>query len=102
MEDHSFFTLSVHAGEDRSQHFGAASVPIYTASVFALPDADEGAAIHNYEKPGYFYGRLGNPTQDALEAAMTELEGGESALALASGMAAVSAAVFTLAGTGDH
>jgi methionine-gamma-lyase len=102
MEDSSFFTLSVHAGEDRSKHHGAASVPIYPASVYALPDADEGAAIHNYEKPGYFYGRLGNPTQDALEAAMTQLEGGETSLALASGMAAVSAAVFTLAGTGDH
>jgi methionine-gamma-lyase len=102
MDDHSFFTLSVHAGEDRDANFGALSVPIYPASVFAFSDADEGIAIHNYEKPGYFYGRLGNPTQTALENAMAELERGEGALALASGMAAVSAAAFTLVKSGDH
>jgi methionine-gamma-lyase len=102
MDEHSFFTLSVHAGEDRDANFGAVSVPIYPASVFALSDADEGIAIHNYEKPGYFYGRLGNPTQTALEKVMAELENGEDALAFASGMAAISAAAFTLASSGDH
>ena len=102
MKDDSFFTLSVHAGEDREANFGALSVPIYPASVFAFSDADEGVAIHNYEKPGYFYGRLGNPTVDALERAMAELERGEAALALASGMAAASAAAFTLVKAGDH
>ncbi len=102
MDDHSFFTLSVHAGEDRDANFGALSVPIYPASVFALPNADEGIAIHNYEKPGYFYGRLGNPTQSALEKAMAELENGDDAIALASGMAAISAAVLTVVRGGDH
>ena len=87
MNDDSFFTLSVHAGEDRSAHFGAVSVPIYPASVFAFEDADEGIAIHNYEKDGYFYGRLGNPTVDALERTVAELENGEAGLAFASGMA---------------
>jgi methionine-gamma-lyase len=102
MDEHSFFTQAVHAGEDHDANFGALSVPIYPASVFALREADDGIAIHNYEKPGYFYGRLGNPTQTALENAMAELERGEAALALASGMAAISAAAFTLAKTGDH
>ncbi len=102
MKERSFQTLSVHAGEDRTAHHGAISVPIYTASVFAFSDAEDGIAIHNYEKPGYFYGRLGNPTQDALEKAMAELEGGEDALAFASGMAAVAAAVLTFAKHGDH
>ncbi len=102
MDERSFFTLSVHADEDRTANHGAVSVPIYPASVFAFTDADEGIAIHNYEKPGYFYGRLGNPTVDALEKAMARLENGEDALAFASGMAAVSAAAFTLVGTGDH
>lgn len=102
MNDDSFFTLSVHAGEDRSSNFGALSIPIYPASVFAFSEADDGVAIHNFEKPGYFYGRFGNPTQAALENAMAEIEAGESALALASGMAAISAAVFTLAKSGDH
>src|SRR5687767_11627399 len=102
MNDKSFFTQSVHAGEDREANFGALSVPIYPASVFAFADADEGIAIHNYEKDGYFYGRLGNPTVDALERTVAELERGEDALAFASGMAAISAAAFTLVGSGDH
>ncbi len=102
MGEHSFFTKAVHAGEDRDANFGAVSVPIYPASVFAFSDADEGIAIHNYEKPGYFYGRLGNPTVEALEKTITELERGEDALAFASGMAAISAAAFTLVGSGDH
>lgn len=102
MSKRSVYTAAVHAGDDHNEHHGALSVPIYPASVFAFPDADEGAAIHNEEKPGYYYGRLGNPTQTALEAAMTELEGGEASLALASGMAAVSAAVLTVCRTGDH
>jgi methionine-gamma-lyase len=102
MSDESFFTLSVHAGEDRTQNHGAVSVPIYPASVYAFKDADEGAAIHNELKPGYYYGRLGNPTQAALEAAMAQLEKSQDALAFASGMAAVSAAVLSLAGSGDH
>ncbi|MDQ3711345.1 MAG: PLP-dependent aspartate aminotransferase family protein [Acidobacteriota bacterium] len=102
MQKKSFNTLTVHAGEDLTENFGAVSVPIYTASVFAFSDAEEGAAIHNYQKPGYFYGKLGNPTQDALEKAIAELENGESALAFASGMAAVSAAVLTIVKSGDH
>jgi methionine-gamma-lyase len=102
MDERSFFTQAVHAGEDREAHFGALSVPIYPASVFAFADADEGIAIHNYESPGYFYGRLGNPTVDALERTMAALEHGDDAIAFASGMAAISAAVFTLVGTGDH
>lgn len=102
MSDESFYTLAVHAGEDREANHGAVSVPIYPASVFAFSDADDGIAIHNYEKDGYFYGRLGNPTVDALEKTMAQLEGGEDALAFASGMAAVSAAAFTLVGSGDH
>ncbi len=102
MNENSFFTLAVHAGEDLAANHGAFSVPIYPASVFAFTDADEGIAIHNYEKPGYFYGRFGNPTQGSLEKAMAALEGGEDALAFASGMAAISASIFTFAKQGDH
>ncbi len=96
------FTKSVHAGDDHAAHYGALSVPIYPASVFAFSDAEDGAAIHNEEKEGYYYGRLGNPTQRAFEAVMVDLENGESALAFASGMAAISAAIFTLVKTGEH
>jgi methionine-gamma-lyase len=102
MSEKSFSTLAVHAGEDLTQNHGSVSVPIYNASVFAFSDADEGAAIHNYQKEGYFYGRLGNPTQIALEKAVTELEAGEDAYALASGMAAISAAILSNVKSGDH
>ncbi len=102
MDHKSFETLAVHAGEDRAQNYGAISAPIYSASVFAFTDADEGAAIHNHEKDGYFYGRLGNPTQSALEKTIAQLENGEDALAFASGMAAASAAILTLVKGGDH
>lgn len=102
MSKKSFETIAVHAGEDLTQNHGAVSVPVYNASVFAFPDADEGAAIHNYQKEGYFYGRLGNPTQTALEKAVAELEGGDDAYALASGMAAVSAAILSNVNSGDH
>ncbi len=102
MNKNSFETLAVHAGEDPTSHYGSISVPIYNASLFAFTDADEGAAIHNHEKPGWFYSRLGNPTQDALEKAMCQLEGGEKALAFASGMAAVTAALLTILKSGDH
>lgn len=102
MSEDQLYTTVVHAGEDRQAHFGALSVPIYTASVFAFPDAEQGAAIHEGEQSGYFYGRVGNPTQTALEAVMCELEGGEAALALASGMAAVTTTLLTLLRPGDH
>lgn len=102
MSDDSIYTDAVHAGEDRKANFGAVSVPIYPASVFAFEDAEGGIAIHNYEKDGYFYGRLGNPTVDALERTIAELERGEAGLAFASGMAAISAAAFSVLSSGDH
>ncbi len=98
----SFFTQAVHAGKDSTEHFGAVSVPIYNTSIFSFADADEGAAIHNYQKEGFFYGKLGNPTQNALEKTIAGLENSEAALTFASGMAAISAAVLTLIKTGDH
>ena len=101
-KDMSIFTEVVHADMDISKNHGALSVPVYNASVFAFEDADEGAAIHNYQKPGYFYGRLGNPTQTALEKAVAKLERTESAIAFGSGMAAISAAILSLAKSGDH
>ncbi len=100
--DESVFTKAVHAGDDLSKHYGAVSVPIYNASLYAFADADTGRRVHNYEQEGYFYGRLGNPTQEALEGAMAELEHGEAALAFSSGMASIGAGVFSVVKSGDH
>ena len=102
MRDESIFTRAVHADEDRSKHHGAVSVPVYNASVFSFTDVESGAEIHNEITPGYYYGRNGNPTTEALEKTVAELEGGEAALAFASGMAAVSAGVLANVRTGDH
>jgi len=98
----SIYTDVVHAGEEPEAHFGALSAPVYHAAVFAAPDAAQGAAIHDGERPGYCYSRLGNPTQAALEAAMCRLEGGDAAFAFASGMAAISSTLFSLLKPGDH
>lgn len=102
MSNNRIYTTAVHAGDNPPAHQGAISVPIYNAAVFAFPDAEQGAAIHEGEQPGYFYGRISNPTQDALESALCELEGGAAALALASGMAAISTTLLTLLKAGDH
>lgn len=103
MTEKSFDTLAVHAGtEPVEKHFGAVSVPIYNASLYAFSDAESGGKIHNYEAEGYFYSRLGNPTTDALEKALCELEQGADALCFASGMAAVTTTIFGLVETGAH
>jgi methionine-gamma-lyase len=102
MSNESIYTRAVHAGEDREAHHGALSVPIYNASVYAFTDAEEGAAIHNEFKHGYYYGRLGNPTTETLEATIAELESAEAGLSFASGMAAVSAAILPNVRSGDH
>ncbi|MBX3281071.1 MAG: PLP-dependent transferase [Acidobacteria bacterium] len=101
MSKNSIFTKVVHAGIDRSEDHGALSVPIYNASVYAFPDADEAAAIHNEIKPGFYYGRVGNPTTDALDQCIAELENAEAGLSFASGMAAISAAVLTNVKAGE-
>jgi methionine-gamma-lyase len=103
MGEKSFETLAVHAGsEPVEKHFGAVSVPIYNASLYAFSDAESGGKIHNYEAEGYFYSRLGNPTTDALEKALCELEKGEDALCFASGMAAITTTILGLVQTGAH
>lgn len=99
---HSIFTDAVHAGKDRQNHLGALSTPIYHASVFAFPNAEEGAAIHEGHQPGFYYGRSGNPTQQALENTIAALEEAQAALAFSSGMAAISTTLLHLLKAGDH
>jgi methionine-gamma-lyase len=98
----TFDTLCVHGSGGADPLTGAVSTPIYQSSTFAFHSAEEGAAIFAGEREGYFYTRLGNPTQAAFEREMAFLERGEAALGTGSGMAATSTAVFTLAGQGDN
>ena len=95
-------TKAIHAGLDPLRHHGAVSVPIYQSSTFAFPSAEEGAARFAGQSDGPIYTRLGNPTVQALEACVAQLENGGGAIATATGMAAVSTTFMALLGAGDH
>ncbi len=85
-------TLLIHGGIDGDEHTGAVSVPIYQTSTYKQ------ATIGEHK--GYEYSRTGNPTRDALEKLIAELEGGYAGFAFSSGMAAMTA-VLTLFKSGD-
>jgi cystathionine beta-lyase/cystathionine gamma-synthase len=78
------------------------SVPIYQAATFSAADADELGAVTTGAVDGYVYGRLGNPTVDALAGALAELHGAEAGFAAASGMAAIHLAVASLVRAGER
>jgi cystathionine beta-lyase/cystathionine gamma-synthase len=93
----SFATQAVHAGEHRSQpDFIPVNTPIYQSASFIYDDLETMDAIFAGERPGYVYTRYGNPTVAALERAVATLEGGETAVAYASGMAAIHATLLAL------
>jgi methionine-gamma-lyase len=77
-------------------------VPIYQAVTFAAQSAAELGDILSDRQPGYAYSRLDNPTTVALAEALAELEGAEAGFTLASGMAAIHAALVSLLRSGDH
>ena len=96
-----FNTKLVHAG-DYEDMFGSAVTPIYQASTFQFKDAKHGGDCFAGRADGYIYTRIGNPTIDALENKLAELENGFRGIALASGMAAVSTVYMALLGQGKH
>jgi methionine-gamma-lyase len=95
-------TLVIHGGHLPDREFGSISTPIYQTSIFAFDTVAQGAARFAGEEPGYVYSRLGNPTVRELERRMAILEGTDAALATASGMAAISAALLHHLKAGDH
>jgi methionine-gamma-lyase len=94
-------TKMIHAGQHIDPATGAVATPIYQTSTFAFRDADHGAACFGGE-PGYKYTRLGNPTTEALENNIAELEGACGGLAAATGMAAVNMVYLTFLGVDTH
>jgi cystathionine gamma-synthase/O-acetylhomoserine (thiol)-lyase len=78
------------------------SVPIYQTVTFSADDAEELGDVANGRRSGYVYSRLDNPTVAAFGAAVAELEGAEDGVALASGMAAIHAAIVSLVSAGDR
>ncbi|MCK9931294.1 bifunctional o-acetylhomoserine/o-acetylserine sulfhydrylase [Frankia sp. Mgl5] len=100
--DWSFETRQIHAGTRPDPTTGARAVPIYQSTSFVFPDAAYAAGLFALTETGFTYTRVVNPTQDALEQRVADLEGGVAALATASGQAAQTLAVLNLASAGDH
>jgi len=93
MSPYKYSTLAVHAGQCPDKQTGAVNVPLYLSSTFELTGIGTDR--------GWDYSRAGNPTRDALETALAALEGGTSAHAFTSGMAAI-AALTAMLKAGDH
>ena len=101
-ESWKFETLSVHAGYSPDPTTKAVAVPIYQTVAYAFDNAQHGADLFDLKVPGNIYTRIMNPTQDVLEKRVAALEGGIAALAVASGQAAVTYAIQTIAEAGDN
>jgi O-acetylhomoserine (thiol)-lyase len=101
-ENWGFSTLSVHAGYSPEPTTKAVAVPIYQTVAYAFDSAQHGADLFNLTVPGNIYTRIMNPTQDVLEKRLAALEGGIASLALASGQAAVTYSILTIAEAGDN
>ena len=101
-ESWKFETLSVHAGYSPDPTTKAVAVPIYQTAAYAFDSAQHGADLFDLKVPGNIYTRIMNPTNDVLEQRLAALEGGIAALALASGQAAVTYSIQTIAEAGDN
>jgi len=95
-------TVAVHGGYSPDPTTRAVAVPIYQTVAFAFDNTQHGADLFDLKVPGNIYTRIMNPTQDVLEQRVAALEGGIAALALASGQAAVTYAIQTIAEAGDN
>lgn len=95
-------TLALHAGQGDDPTTHACAVPIYATASYNFTSTEHAADLFSLKEPGNIYSRLTNPTVDVLEKRLAALDGGVGALGFASGMAAISAAVLTLAKCGQN
>jgi len=95
-------TLAVHGGFSPDPTTKAVAVPIYQTTSYAFDDTQHGADLFDLKVQGNIYTRIMNPTTAVLEARLAALEGGVGALGLASGMAAITYAIQTIAEAGDN
>ncbi|MDP6481810.1 MAG: aminotransferase class I/II-fold pyridoxal phosphate-dependent enzyme [Acidimicrobiales bacterium] len=93
-------TIAIMAGRESNQ--GALAPILWTTTAFAYDSVAQGQSLATGVAPERFYSRYGNPTINAFEAAISELEGAEASRAFASGMGAMSAVVLGLCSAGDH
>ena len=97
-----FETLIIHAGQGPDKAYGSLATPIYQTSTFCFETVEEGAAKFANQIPGFVYSRGGNPTTRAFELKCAAMEGGEDAVAAASGMGAVGSVMTAFLHPGDH
>jgi O-acetylhomoserine (thiol)-lyase len=97
-----FATLAVHAGQSPDPTTGSCAVPIYQTASYVFHDAGHAGRLFGLEEAGNIYTRIMNPTNDVFEKRVAALEGGVAGLATASGMAAETLALTTLASAGDE
>ncbi|AVP58042.1 O-acetylhomoserine aminocarboxypropyltransferase/cysteine synthase family protein [Pulveribacter suum] len=95
-------TLAVHAGYSPDPTTKSVAVPIYQTVAYAFDSAQHGADLFDLKVPGNIYTRIMNPTTDVLEKRVAALEGGIGAVAVASGMAAVTYSIQAIAEAGDN
>lgn len=98
----SFETRQIHAGQVADAATGSRALPIYQTTSFVFDDAEVAAARFALADLGPIYTRIGNPTTDAVEARIANLEGGVGALLVASGSSATTFAILNVAEAGDH
>ncbi|PLK26380.1 O-acetylhomoserine aminocarboxypropyltransferase/cysteine synthase family protein [Novosphingobium sp. TH158] len=95
-------SIALHSGYTPEATTKSAAVPIYQTTSYTFDDTQHGADLFDLKVAGNIYTRIMNPTTAVLEARVAEMEGGIGALALASGMAAITYAIQTIAGAGDN
>ena len=97
----NFSTRAVHAGY-KPNEYGALATPIYQTSTFVFESAEQGGRRFALEEEGYIYTRLGNPTCTQVEDKLASLENAEAAVAMASGMGAITSVIWSFISAGDH
>jgi O-acetylhomoserine (thiol)-lyase len=95
-------SLALHHGYTSESTTKAAAVPIYQTTSYTFDDTQHGADLFDLKVPGNIYTRIMNPTTDVLEQRIAQMEGGIGALAVASGMAAITYAIQCICRTGDN
>ncbi len=95
-------TQAIHAGYSPDPTTKSVAVPIYQTTSYAFDNTQHGADLFDLKVPGNIYTRIMNPTTDVLEQRLAALEGGVAALAVASGMAAITYAIQTITEAGDN
>lgn len=101
-KDMKFNTKIIHGGQEHDPVTGAHVSPIYQTSTYVLPNTEEAIRLNQNQDQGFTYTRFGSPSAAELERKIAILENAEAALAVGSGMAAISTALLTLLQNGDH